>query len=58
MFVDYTWQCMKLPDQPPSSSGAKTAGAVKGAETSDHSDVIIAAADSTTHGVCSSRQLK
>ena len=65
MFVDYTWQCMKLPDQPPTAL-ASTARAVSEAvlpvepETNvfgnhsdvvnDRDDVIVAAADSTTHG--------
>lgn len=69
MFVEYTWQCMKLPDQPSvstTSSGhqpvasrrpkqpTKTevgffGGAVGG-------DVTVAAADSTTQGMCHSQQ--
>ena len=59
MFVDYTWQCMKLPDQPSSSSSSsfsssvtKMAPSTVTSVVSDCSDVTIAAADSTTHGTC------
>lgn len=54
MFVDYTWQCMKLPDQFP-VTGSEMTQTVKDALTrsviSGHSDVTIAVADSTTNGV-------
>ena len=55
MFVDYTWQCMKLPDQfsATGSEMAQTAKATLGGSVmSSHSDVTIAVADSTTNGVC------
>lgn len=55
MFVDYTWQCMKLPDQF-SATGSEMMQTAKdtlsGSVMSGHSDVTIAVADSTTSGVC------
>ena len=63
MFVDYTWQCMKLPDQSSCELESQLKGvsqlpAVKNKKPSDGSDVIddrndviVAAADSTTHGI-------
>ena len=65
MFVDYTWQCMKLPDQP--SAVSTTTSTALGAGLSKEpgktnteesffggavSDVTVAAADSTTLGMC------
>ena len=64
MFVEYTWQCMKLPDQPSvstTSSGhqpvasrrtkqlTKTEGGFFGGAVGG--DVTVAAADSTTQGM-------
>ena len=64
MFVDYTWQCMKLPDQP--SAVSTTTSTALGAGLSKEpgktsteegffggavSDVTVAAADSTTLGI-------
>lgn len=54
MFVDYTWQCMKLPDQF-SATGSEMMQTAKdtlsGSVMSGHSDVTIAVADSTTNGM-------
>ena len=61
-FVAYTWQCMKLPDQPSLSTTTTDSTVVATrlprmtkTRTGDGGavdDVTIAAADSTAHGVC------
>ena len=58
MFVDYTWQCMKLPDQPSTTTSTALGTGLSGKTNTEESffggavsDVTVAAADSTTLGV-------
>ena len=53
MFVDYTWQCMKLPD-PAHVHAGQNLGSHDGGQRHQLPEIVAAAADTTTTntGVC------